>query len=107
MKNIGIVVALVAMLMLTACSDTPRTTYANFQEAYIAAVNPVVDLRQSHLIDDRTYNFEIMPLIRTGNLGLNDYDAATKAGADGTQFRTVVQTVTRGLIAYYVAHQSR
>lgn len=107
MKILALVVSLMVAVLLVGCGGNSRTTYAGLQEGFIAAVDPVVELREANLIDDRTYQVEIMPLIRTGNTALTDMDTVTKSGGDDTAFRDILRTVTRGLVQYYVAHQTR
>jgi hypothetical protein len=108
LKNTLSLVALLLLFVTTlvGCGNS-RTTYGQLQEGFISVVDPIVAAREAGQIDDRTYNTEIMPLIRTGNTALNDMDAATQAGADPSAFRSIVRNVTKALADLYVRSQQQ
>jgi hypothetical protein len=66
------------------CADTPRARYAQIQDVYITTTQTLLAARQRGDIDAETWEDDILPLLREGDAALDQYDEATKSGADPT-----------------------
>ena len=72
---------LLLVATLAGCGSTPREQFSKANDAYIAAVETLVEAKQAEVFSDETWNTSIVPAIQAGDAALDEYDSATRADA--------------------------
>lgn len=74
--------ALVIAAAVTGCAATPRERFAQANDTYIAAVSALLDAKAAGAFTEQEWQEDIVPLIQLGDTILDEYDLASRTGAD-------------------------
>ena len=84
------------LLVLAACSSSPRVNYYNAEKTYAGVVDSLTLLRKAGKIDDDSYR-RINPSVQAANRALVSWHAAIMATPDG-QKPEVARTITDAVL---------
>jgi len=83
------------LTLLAGCASTPLETAVQTQDAYNGAVTVLIEARTVGVIDEETWQEEVLPLINAGDQALDLYKARIDAGLSGdSALRQVADVLT-------------
>jgi hypothetical protein len=85
MKRVPFLTAIIALVLMVGCqTGDPLKQYATVQESYIVVTQIVIEARITGRISDDRWHNEVYPLIKTGDVLLDQYYAQVVGGLDTT-----------------------
>jgi surfactin synthase thioesterase subunit len=81
-KATPVLAVLMMLVLLGGCANTPREQYSNVNDTFISAVSTLNAGKRAGVFSDEEWNETIVPIIRSANEVLREYNAATEAGAE-------------------------
>jgi len=101
----GYVVAMLLTIALGSaggCATTPEARYAQVNDTFIAAVQTLNQAKQDGVIDTKTWDSKVLPLINSGNKLLDQYSNAVVTGQPTASIAKQLQQILDALQPYLV-----